>query len=98
MWLCSTREIDSLEHLSITIELISVHNHYGGFGSTGATNEQGVLETMLLTDGVPLQWEFGDTVHDVLSTGGVRGRDQELREDNPSWRFPLLGSPDAPMF
>jgi hypothetical protein len=92
-----TREIDSLEDLGVSVKLGSIHDDDGGLGGTGSSNEEGVLQAVLLTDGVALEGQLGDPVHDVLGTSRVGGRDQELGEDNLPGGFPLLGSPDAPL-
>jgi hypothetical protein len=94
----STGEIDSLEGVSVTIELGSVHQDYGGLSSTSSTDQQGVLETVLSTLVISLKGELGNLINDVLSTSRVTGRNKELGEHNLLGSSPAIRLPETPVF
>lgn len=78
----SVREVNSLEGSGISVEFLSIHDEDGGLGGTGGTDEERVLEAVLLSDHGPLKRQCRHLVDNVFGTGGVRGGDKELGEDN----------------
>jgi hypothetical protein len=93
-----TREIDSLERVSVTVEFSSVHEDDGCLSCTSSSNQKSMLETMLTTFVVSFKGKSRDLINDVLSTSGVTCGDKELGEHNLLGSVPAIGLPERPFF